>query len=462
MKLKFDNTAKTKFKNRLFSFLEFLSIFLIIIFNFDCFLVGSLKINLVKIFAAIVPFIVIALLCLILIDKIKNKKITIRDISKTLAIFFAFSIFYIITFIFNIKIEPYLSFSTFINSMEYMYAYQFLFTFLSAIVILTLNEKRFYKIVCIFTFLSSCCGLVLYVIANYLPSVYLSLPAIRNSTDQIFRCFGLAVVNINVPERIFGFSREPGVFSLYLFLSLYYLIFIKTIVKKNLYDVFFVGIFLLTSILTRSTTCYLSLFLMFLAFIFNNMYKPIVKYIIVLLFIAVIALSFNSIKTNVFEKIFNLQNTSTLSRLLSIPFCIIMLFLNPFAGIGWSSYKAFYNEYSTIWISSDFNITNTILFSFSIYGIAFGVLTLLAVICFFKNEHLKKIDYLFLTFALVVCLFCENLLYSSFYIIIVFYSLNKSKLFSMLNENKIGCHIRLFLYKAYLTGEKYRIKRNDK
>lgn len=424
--------------------MEYCAVFLTLLFNFDCFLVGSLSNNILKICALVVPIIVCFLLIAPLIFKIKTKSIDIHYISKMIILLLSFILLFLVTYLFNLKKEPYLSIGSLIDSMEYTYVYQFVFLILSFFVVLVISGRKFLKAVYIFTFVSSFFAVILFAIGKISPTIFSSLPTIINSSGISFKWFVFAVTN--TADKIYAFAREPGVYAIYFLLSIYYLVFVNPITKKKLFNLIPIIVLVTTVVFTKSTTCYLVLLLVFIAFLITKKYRVITKIVILGIFVLVSLLSIELIKTVVIEKMNNNQSTSLGSRLLSIPVCVQMFFMNPFAGIGWSSYKIFFNNYSSAWQFYDFHITNTIFYGFSIYGLAFGILTIISIFYLFKAER-EKGSRIFLTMSFITFLFSENVLNSSFYLIIVFFSLKDFTLLEKLNNSVIGKKIRIIVGK---------------
>ena len=200
-----------------------------------------------------------------------------------------------------------------------------------------------------------------------------------------------------------------------------------------------------TVVFTKARLAILCLLLVFIAFI-HKKYRVITKIVILVIFVLVSLLSIELIKTIVIEKMNKQSKYISWFKISSIPVCIQMFFMNPFAGIGWSSYKTFFNNYSSAWQFYDFHITNTVFYGFSIYGLAFGILTIISIFYLFKAER-EKGSRIFLAMSLITFLFSENILNSSFYFIIVFFSLRDFTLLEKLNNSIVGKKIRIIVEK---------------
>ncbi|MBR5203561.1 MAG: hypothetical protein IKW45_09895 [Clostridia bacterium] len=220
----------------------------------------------------------------------------------------------------------------------------------------------------------------------------------------------------NIPTESWNQTRnwgpfwEPGAYQAFLNIALIFTLFLRNIRTK--YRIFSAIIFIITIISTLSTTGYLALFFIFLAYIFSNknsnLFATLGKLVLIcVFFIGVIYIVFFSglFETVVIKKLEN-ENTA---RYQFIIYGLKAFLESPLIGNG-----AKLSSVITDINGSDISRTNTFVAMFAIFGTIPGFYT---VIRYFKTfANFKKsttiVSTIFIGFAICCLLFGEYFIYS--------------------------------------------------
>ena len=271
-------------------------------------------------------------------------------------------------------------------------------------------------------------SLVIYSIALVAPQAIRALPTIENIAGNHYYNAGLAIISKNGLDsgtlfRSFGVFREPGMYQLFLNISFVLYLFYQ---KGNKLSKIIV--YILTILSTVSTTGIIAMLFIFAIFTISRNMKR--KWLIVSLLCSAVFLLFwlsssYDIFTNAMTKLENEEDASTVARLYSV-IANVQIWRNyPFLGSGMSINSELFPQliYNATRVEVADN-TNTYMYILSCFGVVpFGVFI-------YGLFHISKeiIDrYSILLFAVFLVLLAgENLLYSSFAWIFIFYGIASS------------------------------------
>lgn len=295
--------------------------------------------------------------------------------------------------------------------------------------------KYFVDTIYFLTIYSILCQLLYLII----PGAISVFPLITNSADVSFHNLGLAVIPIEGTLRLYGPFREPGVFQIFLNIAI-----LITLAKPKIDRLKFV-ILSLGLILTQSTTGYIAFFIILCSLISGHPEDK--SFLLFSTIIGVAALIFFtdllSFQGQVFDKIQDQSRHTTIARMASV-FCNIELIKEyPIFGCGLSKLEDLFPvlSFRKYGFASPHN-TNVMLIQYAAHGIVYGLIWTLFVgkffISFSESFFVKSL--LFIAF----CVICEgeNLSWSVFYYILLFYGANlparNSKGSSQRRSNTIG------------------------
>lgn len=225
--------------------------------------------------------------------------------------------------------------------------------------------------------------------------------------------------------RNYGPFREPGVFQMFIVLSLSYGLF-----RKRDTSLFRILIHFCAIATTFSTTGYIAMFLIVAAIFFDGRISKRLKK--TLLFVFLIALIYALLFTDVlykdgygsvFGKLFaGNESSSFVARKASIFVNLKMFLLGPIFGKGVTFVENNFAEYcfSLYGYASQHN-TNTICILFAVFGLFFGVIYVF-LYCYFVRDYFKVglTSYFCLMLSLIVILIGENLMYSILFSMFMF------------------------------------------
>ena len=281
----------------------------------------------------------------------------------------------------------------------------------------------------------SIAAILLTVVAYIAPSVVSALPSMVNTAGVRFFSIGIAGLDERSLStwsiRTGGIFWEPGVFQMYLNLSiLFEMMLFHGENKKR------IACYLLALFLTFSTTGYICFIWMIITYSLfgKNDSRLTVRNmaIYILLIIGVVSLYYIVLYTSlgevVFGKLFDAKDGSTFVRFASVLINLEIIQDHPFAGIGMDIME---DEFWTrTGLSPDIpwptkQNTNTLLYQFAAHGCLFGSLFTWGTYKF--GAKLGKNFFMKMSiFIMIVLLYVgENLMTSIFPYIIIFYGVDK-------------------------------------
>lgn len=263
----------------------------------------------------------------------------------------------------------------------------------------------------------------IFILCFFVPGIRAVVPTVTNSGFNTYANFFVTVVPLWDTDsslfRMYGPFSEPGVYQIYLNLSLLFHIYINNgqlQLKKAI-------VYILAVLLTQSTTGYLCLAIVLISYIFRknrgkSKYKNyfISALIIVAFTILYIRTSLFTAESEVFDKFTN-ESVSAVSREASITVNAEIFMKSPIFGVGFSSVSSIFEGIckSKYGFSQGISNTNTVLFYFATLGIFFGLLFLYAFYLFcrrFGNNTMTKN----LVFISVLLMFSGELMYGCFWV----------------------------------------------
>lgn len=262
-----------------------------------------------------------------------------------------------------------------------------------------------------------------------------SFPVFYNSAGTEF--YNLMVCMIAVPDvtiRNYGIFREPGVFQMFLMLSLLFYTYYGGRIK-----IYRLVIYLIALGLTYSTTGYIAagifLILYLVKYSRKNSEKR-TKQVMVVLIIA--GLVFLSLTTNllsrdgiIFNKFTNMRRHTTIARFASVFTNIEMWFNSPILGNGLTYVNDYFPRLCLVrygYASPD--NTNTLLCELSTFGLLYTTIFVIGYSCLLKRFSKRKIEQALIGTILLVLMFGEKLTFSPIIYILMFYG------FSSGNNNR--------------------------
>lgn len=259
------------------------------------------------------------------------------------------------------------------------YLLQLLGILLALKIISAVRFKPFLENLSKIIYFFSIVSIVFYILISFLPSMLNKLPTISNYAEVDFAT--ILFSNIIKKEGLLRNSsifREPGIFGIYLIICIIYEFFYTE--KINLKRVLIFSISLIT---TFSTMAFLALGLIIIGYTLYN--RNLKSKISVLLCVALFIIFLLPLMSETIFSKFDSDSAdfrSTLSRISSIVVPAVMFYDNPF-GVGLSDFVSLYPNYSymlfNVELKPDGEATNTLINTFAVYGLIYGVILLLAV-----------------------------------------------------------------------------------
>lgn len=270
---------------------------------------------------------------------------------------------------------------------------------------------------------------IISLLAFAFPNAAISIsfpPRILTSTREaefVTLFFTNIPVNSWNQTRNWGPFWEPGAYQSFLNLALIFTLFCRRISTK--YRIFSAVIFIITILSTLSTTGYLALFFIFLAYIFNNKnnnsFTLLSKLFLTCIFFAgVIYIVFFS---GLFESVVvnKLENENT-DRYQFIYYGLKAFARNPLIGNGASLSSVIVNL-----AGEDISRTNTFVAMFAVFGLIPGIYT---IICYFRTfinfrKTTSVVSSIFIGIAICCLLFGEYFIYSPIFAWLMFLNPNE-------------------------------------
>ncbi len=287
-----------------------------------------------------------------------------------------------------------------------------------------------YKSVIVISVLS----LIFFVPVFFKHSLADIFPVVRTYTGAEFSLIGLNILPVHHSHfiRNYGPFREPGVFQMYLILSLVFGLFYKREQdwKKTI-------VLVLALLTTFSTTGYIALFMLMGGFwICNNKETKETKR--VLAFLLVLTFSYMALFTDflykegygsVFGKLSSANNSISLAaRIASIKYNFLIFLENPFLGKGITYESEAFNSLTLSAYGVIKSNTNTIMIQLARFGLLYGIVYTYRNINY-VIECVKKNRIAIVMVAMsVICIYVgEDITYSMITSIILFCQFPKGK-----------------------------------
>ncbi len=275
-------------------------------------------------------------------------------------------------------------------------------------------------------------ALVLEVIAYVIPSIAYALPRVVNTANTEITTIGLAGFATNYLStniiRAFGIFWEPGVFHIYLNIALVFELFQNKVINwRN------VVIMLLAVFVTFSTTGYIvSAWILVAYFCLERKKVLSSKNLIItcMIFVCMLAVffmyDFTFINDLVFSKLGNAEDGNWIARSASVFVNLDIFFDNPILGIGMNQINdEFVRRSAEMFVRSSKHNTNTLLYQFAAHGGIYGGIFTVGTLLFPKCLTNKRTVKIALAIAIVLMYVGENLRYSMFPFILIFYGFTK-------------------------------------
>lgn len=271
-------------------------------------------------------------------------------------------------------------------------------------------------------------SLLIYSLCFIVPSLFPIFPIVKNVSGQSFYfcLFSNTSIYFNDFLRNHGPFREPGVFQMYIILSLMYGLFIR---EKPCFKA--IVVLLLALFTTFSTTAYISAILIFFALLCDSRPDKISFNISVICFF-ILSIAYMAIFTDllykegygsVFGKMFGTYESNSMNaRLASVWVNFKILKENILFGKGITDVGEFFSSYA--YEMFGFRVrdnTNGILIMYARFGLLFGSIYLYRIISFcFKYFSKHLFVKVLLSASVIVLYFGETTSYSFLFTIILF------------------------------------------
>lgn len=349
------------------------------------------------------------LVCVILIIKaIKSYAFKLRKLALLL---FTFVSLYLVACIANHDTVTYTG----------IYLVYILLAFLISI---TVSFRDFWRYFEKFVFFLAIISIITEVVAYVFPKIISSMPVSYNVNNVPFFYFVVGGLDLRTLGTSFiragSIFWEPGVWAVYLNLSLFIYIFIYKDPKLSR-----IIVYSLSVLLTFSTAGYFVLAYVILGFfLYKNDKKNKIPFILIIGIAMLSLLAFDSsgLFDAVFGKIQNTNEGTTMARIGSVIVSFDMMKSNPLLGIGMSHLvEIFRSRMIAIMGVPSNDYTNGFLYCYVAYGIPFGLLSTLGFSLFSKNIQISHHSFRLYTIILFIVLFFAEHLNSPLPYIMLFY-----------------------------------------
>ena len=240
---------------------------------------------------------------------------------------------------------------------------------------------------------------------------------------------GIAFAKYNVGiQRNYSFFREPGVFQIFILLAMTFSMFWKSFnsKEKTVYNT----ILLLTLITTFSTMGFISVIILFIAYVLSSKDKNKMKFLMAFVVVIIIGMLFVTSSESgrtMFErttnKLFeNTDNESFSVRYYSIFNNVIASVNNPIFGMGYD--RGFEYIINNLNQFGTRDVTGSLIIIAAVIG---WPIALVCNYCFYKSttyvlKKQKNIIKILIWFALFLSINSQNILYTNFFWIILFFA----------------------------------------
>lgn len=260
-------------------------------------------------------------------------------------------------------------------------------------------------------------------VAFIYPSALSLFPVVTNTADALFYNLGLTCIPLD-SMRLYGPFREPGVYQIFLNISLIY------VLSQPVVNRFYFVLLTVAVVLTGSTTGFIALFVIIMYYLTLGGGKNrgfVLLLIMVGFLVLVLFTNLLSSEGYVFNKLLDRDRHTTIARMASF-YCNLDIIKDyPILGCGLSKLEALFPtlSYRRFGFASEHN-TNVLLIQFASHGILYGILWIWFLGRFFVHFSTKYISKLLLFMALMVICVGENLTWSVFYYILLFYGVKST------------------------------------
>lgn len=220
-------------------------------------------------------------------------------------------------------------------------------------------------------------AIIIFLLSLFAPAIIERLPMITNTGGIHFYNAYIGVMP-TFDVRLFGPFREPGVFQIFLNIAL-----ALTLFCREQISIWRVAILSITIILTMSTTGYIAMALLVIVFLISRGkfkgrgrgWSFAILFLIAGFFYLYLQTDLLSAEGDVFWKLSDTENDSTVSRLGAITANIQMFLENPLFGVGLSGVEDKYAGYVVAyWHYESSHNTNSVLINFAAFGFIYGVI----------------------------------------------------------------------------------------
>lgn len=339
--------------------------------------------------------------------------------------------------IFNISISLILVIISIFGNFIFSSGPNVLSTYLHIIVVIVnawliteqFSENLFFDIFEKSIFVMAVYSLIIYVIALIFPSIIKMFPIIKNIAGKEYYCTGLAIIsqsglNSGTLFRSFGVFREPGVYQI--FLNIAFCIYLFKFKKNNILKII---VYVLSILSTVSTTGIFAMIVIFIVFtIISNVKNKQIIVTILIAFLILLQYLVNNydIFHNAITKINNDDDMSTIARLYSLFANLKIWITYPIFGSGMkinsTMFPAIVYQETGQLVADN---TNSYMYLLSCFGIIPFIVFIKGLYC--ASKCMLNNGAIFLLIILLIVLAGENLIYSSFAWIFVFYGLSTTK-----------------------------------
>lgn len=320
-----------------------------------------------------------------------------------------------------------------LDSQYMKYAYNAIIVVICVLFSSYVRKEIFYKVFVSAVYIIALFAIIAFLLQTMAPSVVSLFPIVTNKIGNEFGFYGLGIVqlsNLGSIPRAYGFFREPGVFAVFLVLSLIIqLFFLKQFKVRH------VVVTAITAILTFSTAAYIVVPLVltsyFIKQIFEtkNRHRRVWILALVLLF-AVVFVFFSIGPERIFSLVFNklsVDNSSRDSRFGAIPANFNIFLQNPVFGKGWDYVEKNFAYFASLGTYAGAHNTNTMFKFLAIYGIGPFICIACAIFAFFRKSCKSVLWALALTLVWFVILSNEDMTVNVVFYLLPFYAFEKEE-----------------------------------
>lgn len=304
----------------------------------------------------------------------------------------------------------------------------------------TYSKEQFAAIFDTFIYAVSIVAIIVELVSYTLPGLIMRLPVVVNTVNHAFyTCFFGSLETTEI-DHVFirgnGIFWEPGAFAIYLIFALIIQLFVlkKTNIKR-------IGVFLFALAITFSTTGYLALAVLLLAYVISNrtdsMSRRIkVLFIVIagLIIVGCLFIDTSLIYNSVFSKLTSGTSGAT-TRYSSFYNGMRVALDHPIIGVATNTSK-YMAEYvfasGSIFYNGGTSITNTFVGQFASYGLIFGSMFMYGTFMYLKKYSNSFLEWMLLSMTIFMSYFGEKF-FSFFPFVFVFYGLSHKRYST--NEN---------------------------